>query len=90
MRYVEAVTAALREEMAGNDDVFIMGEDIRAALLGTTGGLLDEFGPERVRDTPISEQAFTGLAIGAAMCGLRPVVEYCINTLQYVAMDQLL
>ncbi len=87
--YIQAIQEALREEMRRDESVFVIGEDVRAALMGTTAGLLDEFGQKRVVDTPISEAGFTGLGIGAAMAGLRPVVEYEINTLQYVAMDQL-
>lgn len=87
--YIQAIQEALREEMQRDPTVFVLGEDVRASLMGTTAGLLDEFGIKRVIDTPISEAGFTGLAIGAAMAGLRPVVEYEINTLQYVAMDQL-
>ena len=87
--YIQAIQEALREEMRRDDTVFVIGEDVRASLMGTTGGLVDDFGLKRVVNTPISEAGFTGLATGAAMAGLRPVVEYEINTLQYVAMDQL-
>lgn len=89
MRYLQAVRSALHEEMVRDPDVFVMGEDVRVAINGATTGFVEEFGERRVVDTPISEAGFTGLAAGAAMAGLRPVLEYEINPLQYVAMDQL-
>lgn len=89
MRYLQAVRAALHEEMARDERVFVIGEDVRVGINGATTGLVEAFGEGRVYDTPISEAGFTGLAAGAAMAGLRPVVEYEINPLQYVAMDQL-
>lgn len=87
--YVEAVRDAHRTVMREDDDVFVMGEDVQTSLFESTVGLAEEFGTERVRDTPISEQAFTGLGIGAAMAGKRPIVEYEINTLPHVAMEQI-
>lgn len=87
--YMEAVNESHYQALAEIDDAFIMGEDVQAGMTGPTSGLVDEFGPDRVRDTPISEQGFTGLGIGAAMVGKRPIVEYQINTATYVAMDQL-
>lgn len=85
--FVQAINEALREEMRRDPAVFIMGEDIRTGVFGATAGLLEEFGPERVRDTPISETGFVGAAIGAAMSGLRPVVENPASFM-WVAMDQ--
>jgi len=82
---IEAYHRALREY----DDAFIIGEDIRHALMGTTRDLVSEFGEDRVWDAPISEQGFHGLAIGAAMDGKRPIIEYQINTMGYMAMDQI-
>ena len=75
--YVEAITAGLREEMQRDEDVFCLGEDIGAygGAFGVTKGLVEEFGPERVWDTTLAESAIIGNAIGAAMYGLRPVVE---------------
>lgn len=87
--YMEAVNEAHHQTLEEVDDAFVMGEDVEAALTGTTGGLATEFGPDRVRDTPISEPGFTGLGIGAAMVGKRPIVEYQINTATYVSMDQI-
>ena len=76
MRMNQAITAALADEMRADDSVMIMGEDIAAAggPFKTSDGLLAEFGPKRVRDTPISEMGFTGAAVGASALGLRPVV----------------
>ena len=75
--YLEAIRQGLREEMTADPDVFILGEDIAAygGAFKVTRGLLDEFGPDRVLDTPISEAAIVGAAIGAAMMGMRPVAE---------------
>ncbi|MGZ8688681.1 MAG: alpha-ketoacid dehydrogenase subunit beta, partial [Gaiellaceae bacterium] len=75
--YLEAIRAALADAMRDDDRVFLLGEDIGAfgGAFGVTVGLLDEFGDERVRDTPISEEGFVGAAIGAAWMGERPVVE---------------
>jgi pyruvate dehydrogenase E1 component beta subunit len=77
--YVEALNEALREEMRRDPAVFVMGEDVAVwgggGVFGVTKGLIDEFGPERVRDTPISEEAIAAVAIGAAATGSRPVAE---------------
>jgi len=75
--YREAIAAALAEEMRRDDKVFVMGEDvaITGGVYKATKGLLDEFGPQRVRNTPLSELAILGTATGAAMCGARPVAE---------------
>jgi acetoin:2,6-dichlorophenolindophenol oxidoreductase subunit beta len=77
LTYREAVAAALAQEMERDDSVYFIGEDVAAAggVFKTTGGLLERFGPRRVRDTPISEEAIVGAAMGAAMAGLRPVAE---------------
>ncbi len=77
LSYRDAVAAGLAQEMERDDTVYMIGEDIAAAggVFKATPGLLDRFGPRRVRDTPISEQAITGAAMGAAMTGLRPVAE---------------
>ncbi|HKJ55673.1 MAG TPA: alpha-ketoacid dehydrogenase subunit beta [Nitriliruptoraceae bacterium] len=75
--YREAVARAIAQEMRRDDDVYFIGEDIAAAggVFKATKGLLDEFGPDRVRDTPISEEAILGAAMGASMTGLRPIAE---------------
>src|SRR5580765_314055 len=77
LTYREAVRDALSTAMRQDDDVFIMGEDIAemGGSMGVTAGMLEEFGKERVRNTPISEMALAGTAIGAAMQGMRPVAE---------------
>lgn len=89
LRYLEAFTEALHEEMARDERVLVLGEDVRVGMRGFTKGVLEKFGPRRIYDTPISEAGFTGLATGAALAGLRPVIEYQINTLIFVAFDQL-
>lgn len=88
MRYQQALAAAVRDEMRADDSVIYLGEDVEQSLRGISAGLHDEM-PRRVRDTPISEAAFTGFATGAAMAGRRPIVEYQIPTLLYVAFDQI-
>jgi acetoin:2,6-dichlorophenolindophenol oxidoreductase subunit beta len=91
MTYREAVRDALSEAMRRDDDVFIMGEDIAemGGSMGVTQGMLAEFGPERVRNTPISEMAIVGAGIGAAMQGMRPVVEIMYEDFTTLAMEQL-
>jgi len=88
--YVQALNEALHEEMARDLDVFIMGEDIGLGkgTLGVTEGLRDEFGPERVRNSPISEQALVGSALGASLTGSRPIVELMFIDLLGVCGDQ--
>jgi acetoin:2,6-dichlorophenolindophenol oxidoreductase subunit beta len=91
MTYREAVRDAMSEAMRGDDDVFIMGEDIAemGGSMGVTQGMLDEFGPERVRNTPISEMAIVGAGIGAAIAGMRPIVEIMYQDFTTLAMEQL-
>jgi acetoin:2,6-dichlorophenolindophenol oxidoreductase subunit beta len=85
-----AINEAMREEMRRDATVFQMGEDIgRAPAFGVTAGLLQEFGPERVRDTPCSEVAMVGAAVGAAIGGMRPIVEFQFADFLSVAVDQL-
>jgi pyruvate dehydrogenase E1 component beta subunit len=90
--YSQALNDALREEMRADPRVFIMGEDIGAygGVFRVTKDLLAEFGPQRVIDTPISEAGFVGLAVGAAMMGMRPVVELMFMDFALVAADQIL
>jgi pyruvate dehydrogenase E1 component beta subunit len=88
--YVEALREALREEFRRDPRVFLMGEDVvYAYAFAVSKGLIDEFGPERVRDTPISENAIVGVALGAALTGMRPVAEIEFADLLFLAMDQL-
>jgi pyruvate dehydrogenase E1 component beta subunit len=91
MRYREALGAALREEMHRDEAVFLMGEDIGVfnGAFKVTEGLLAEFGEKRVRDTPISENTIVGMGVGAAMIGLRPVVELMTINFSLLAMDQI-
>jgi pyruvate dehydrogenase E1 component beta subunit len=89
--YREAVRDALGAAMRADEDVFIMGEDIAemGGSMGVTQGLLDEFGPERVRNTPISEMAIVGAGIGAAMAGMRPVVEIMYEDFLTLSLEQI-
>src|ERR671934_625684 len=91
LSYREAVRDALSRAMREDDDVFIMGEDIAemGGSMGVTQGMLAEFGPERVRNTPISETAIVGAGIGAAMQGMRPVVEVMYEDFLTLAMEQI-
>lgn len=89
VRYQQALQRALRDQMTADPSVFVLGEDVGESLRGITKGLLDEFGPDRIIDTPISEQAFCGFAMGAALTGQRPIVEFQIPSLVYVAWDQI-
>lgn len=87
--YLEAIQQAQAEEMERDSKVFIMGEDIRCNVFGTTTGFVERFGEERVRDTPISENGFIGAAGGAAMVGMRPIVDATISSFLFPAMDQI-
>ena len=89
--YREAVRDAMSEAMRRDDDVFIMGEDIAemGGSMGVTQGMLQEFGPDRVRNTPISEMAIVGAGIGAAMAGMRPIVEIMYQDFTTLSMEQL-
>src|SRR5258707_9526770 len=89
--YREAVRDALTAAMRKDEDVFIMGEDIAemGGSMGVTQGLLDEFGPERVRNTPISEMAIVGAGIGAAMAGMRPIVEIMYEDFLTLSLEQI-
>jgi len=87
--YIQALGEALREEMERDPSVFILGEDVASNLFGATTNFTEDFGPERVRNTPISEGAIAGAAIGAAMVGMRPIADFTIASFLYVAMDQI-
>jgi pyruvate dehydrogenase E1 component beta subunit len=91
MTYRQALHDTLREELLRDENVFLMGEEIGLfeGSYKITAGLLEEFGPKRVRDTPICEEGFVGAAIGAAMLGLRPVVEIMTINFSLLAMDQI-
>ena len=91
LTYREAVRNAMADELRADENVIFFGEDVAVAggVFKTTGGLYEEFGAERVRDTPISEEAFIGAALGAAITGLRPVAELMFADFIPVAMDQI-
>jgi pyruvate/2-oxoglutarate/acetoin dehydrogenase E1 component len=91
MTYREAVRDAMSEAMRRDPDVFVMGEDIAemGGSMGVTQGMLAEFGPERVRNTPISEAAIVGAGVGAAMAGMRPIVEIMYQDFTTLAMEQI-
>jgi pyruvate dehydrogenase E1 component beta subunit len=90
MTYREAVRAALRDALRSDPRVFLMGEDVGryGGAFACSRGLLEEFGPERVRDTPLSESTFVGAGIGAALGGLRPIVEVMTVNFSLLALDQ--
>jgi len=91
MSYSDAVREALTVAMTEDERVFVLGEDIGiyGGAFGVTKGMLEKFGPERIRDTPISELGIVGAAVGAAMCGMRPVVEIQFSDFTNQAMDQI-
>ena len=90
--YREAVKQAIRDAMQRDNRVFLMGEDVGryGGCYAVSKGLLAEFGPERIRDTPLSESGFTGAGIGAAMAGMRPIVELMTVNFSLLALDQIL
>jgi pyruvate/2-oxoglutarate/acetoin dehydrogenase E1 component len=90
--YREAVRAAIRDAMQRDDRVFLMGEDVGryGGCYAVSKGLLEEFGPARIRDTPLSESGFTGAGIGAAMGGMRPIVELMTVNFSLLALDQIM
>src|SRR5499427_7700799 len=89
--YREALREAMVEEMERDDRVFLMGEEVAEynGAYKVSQGMLDRFGPKRIIDTPISENGFAGIGIGAAMVGLRPIIEFMTFSFSYVAFDQL-
>jgi pyruvate dehydrogenase E1 component beta subunit len=89
MYFMNAMAQGMRDAMREDPAVVVIGEDVDRSVIGATKGLIDEFGPQRVRNTPISEATFVGAAIGAAAVGLRPVVDVMVGAFFYVAMDQL-
>lgn len=91
LTYLEAVREAMSQEMRTNEDVFILGEDIGiyGGAFGVTRGMIEEFGPERIRNTPISEAAISGTAIGAALTGMRPILELQFSDFITIAMDNM-
>src|SRR5271165_4882622 len=92
MTYREAVREAIRDALIRDQRVFLMGEDVGryGGCYAVSKGLLSEFGAERIRDTPLSESAFTGAGIGAAIAGMRPIVELMTVNFSLLALDQIL
>jgi pyruvate dehydrogenase E1 component beta subunit len=89
LSYTKALNRALADELERDPAVWVLGEDIGAGMAQLTLGLLARFGPERVMDTPLSEQAFTSMATGAALCGMRPVIEFQIPSLLFLVFEQI-
>jgi pyruvate/2-oxoglutarate/acetoin dehydrogenase E1 component len=87
--FLQAINEAMAEEMRRDQRVFVLGEDVRIGAFGQTSGLVKEFGEERVLNTPIAENAITGVAMGAAMNGMRPILELMFCDFAMLAMDQL-
>lgn len=85
---IEAIREAYQEEMRRDDDVFLVGQDIRGAIFPHTKGLVEEFGPERIVDTPIAESGMYGVAFGAAQEGMRPVVDFMFGGFSYVTFSE--
>src|SRR2546428_2102482 len=92
MQFREALRAAMTEEMERDESVFLMGEEVAQynGAYKVSEGMLDKFGPRRVFDTPISEAAFSGLGVGAATAGLRPIIEFMSWSFPLVCMDQIM
>jgi acetoin:2,6-dichlorophenolindophenol oxidoreductase subunit beta len=89
LSYQKALNRALTDAMTADDTVFVLGEDVRVAASNVTAGLVRRFGPDRVLDTPLSEQGFTSFATGAAMAGMRPVIEFQIPALLFLSFEQI-
>jgi acetoin:2,6-dichlorophenolindophenol oxidoreductase subunit beta len=87
--FTTAMAEALAQVMREDESVVVLGEDVAISVIGGTRGLIDEFGPERIVNTPISEATFVGMCVGAAAAGLRPVVDLMVGSFFYISMDQL-
>jgi len=90
IRYIQAINEALSEELERDEKVFIIGEDVQGSVFGAEKGLVGKFGTERIIDTPISETAIAGSAVGAAMTGWRPVADMYFSDFMYVAADEIM
>ncbi len=88
--FTRALNEGLRDAMRADERVIVLGEDVDRSVSGATRGLVEEFGPERIRNTPISELTMAGAGVGAALTGLRPVVDLMYGSFLYLAMDQVL
>lgn len=89
INFIQAVNEAIREEMRRDKTVFLMGEDVQLGYFRYTVGLVEEFGPERIRNTPLAEHGIVGAAVGAAAAGMRPIVDIMMFSFSYLAMDQI-
>jgi acetoin:2,6-dichlorophenolindophenol oxidoreductase subunit beta len=89
LRYLHAVQEGIRQEMLENGKIVILGEDIRHSLRGITKGFFEEFGEERVIDTPLSEIALVGMGTGLALSGVRPIIEFQLSEFVFLAFDQM-
>jgi pyruvate dehydrogenase E1 component beta subunit len=87
--FIKAVREAFQEEMRRDPHVVVIGEDVRSGIFATTSGLVEEFGKDRVLNTPICESTFVGVGVGAAMTGLRPVVQIMFSDFSYMAMEMI-
>jgi pyruvate dehydrogenase E1 component beta subunit len=90
IRYLDAMNEALAEEMARDERVFVIGEDVQAGTFGVTSRLVQRFGPDRVIDTPLSETAVAGSCLGAAMAGYRPVADFMFADFIYIAANEIM
>jgi pyruvate dehydrogenase E1 component beta subunit len=90
IRYNQAINEALTEEMARDEKVFILGEGVQTSTFGTLTGLIDQFGPERVMDTPMAETAIAGIAVGASLMGYRPIADLMFVDFMYIAADEIM
>ena len=89
LSYINAINEALSEEMGRDEKVFMVGESIRESAFGASKGLVNTFGPDRIMDTPISETAIAGIALGSAQQGYRPIADFMFADFMYVAMDEI-
>ena len=87
--FIQAIKDAIDEEMSRDETVFLMGEDVQTGTFGVSTGLVQKFGKDRIRNTPIAEAGFVGAGLGAAIAGARPIVEIEFAAMVYMAMDQL-
>ena len=92
MEYIDAIRLAMKEEMERDEDVFVLGEDVglKGGVFTTTKGLIEQFGEERVMDTPLAESAIVGAAIGAAMYGMKPIAEMQYSDFMFPATNQII
>lgn len=90
LQYNQAINEALAEEMDKDEKVFMLGEGIQTSTFGTTSGLVDRFGPDRIMDTPLAETAIAGAAVGASMMGYRPIADFMFADFMYVCADEIM